>query len=99
MAVSPPCPVREWRVKPDVLDETKLTKKPKTLSAYSIALAYFAESCRKLNLEEIDRKDLLKVSAFLRDEKEQAPRSVHHKFENVMTFLKAMEFVVGFAMH
>ena len=73
----------------DFLDETKLTKKPKTHAAYSTALAYFVESCHKLNLEEIDRKDLLKFSAFLRDEKEQAPRSVYNKFENVMTFLKA----------
>jgi integrase/recombinase XerD len=73
----------------DFLDETELTKKPKTLAAYSTALAYFVESCHKLNLEEIDRKDLLKFSAFLRDEKDQAPRSVYNKFENVMTFLKA----------
>jgi hypothetical protein len=73
----------------DFLDETKLTKKPKTLAAYSTALAYFIESCHKLNLEEIDRKDLLKFSAFLRDDKDQAPRSVYNKFENVMTFLKA----------
>lgn len=73
----------------DFLDETKLTKKPKTLAAYSTALAYFVESCHKLNLEDIERKDLLKFSAFLRDEKEQAPRSVYNKFENVMSFLKA----------
>jgi integrase len=52
-------------------------------------LAYFVESCHKQNLEEIDRKDLLKFTAFLRDEKGQAPRSVYNKFENVMTFLKA----------
>jgi hypothetical protein len=32
----------------DFLDETKLTKKPKTLAAYSTALAYFVESCHKL---------------------------------------------------
>ncbi|MGB8783489.1 MAG: tyrosine-type recombinase/integrase [Terriglobales bacterium] len=73
----------------EFLDETKLTKKPKTLAAYSTALTYFVESCHKLNLEEIDRKDMLKFSAFLRDEKEQAPRSVYNKFENVMSFLKA----------
>jgi len=73
----------------EFLDETKLTKKPKTLAAYSTALSYFVESCRKLNLEEIDRKDLLKFSVFLRDEKGQAPRSVYNKFENVITFLKA----------
>lgn len=73
----------------DFLDETKLTKKPKTLAAYTTALNYFAESCPKLYLEDIDRRDLLKFAAFLRDEKEQAPRSVYNKFENVMTFLKA----------
>jgi integrase/recombinase XerD len=73
----------------DYLDETKLTKKPKTLAAYSTALRYFTESCHKLNLEDIDRKDLLKFCAFLRDEKEQAPRSVYNKFENLMSFLKA----------
>lgn len=73
----------------EFLDETELTKKPKTLAAYSTALAYFVESCHKLNLEEIDRRDLLKFSAFLRDDRDQAPRSVYNKFENVMTFLKA----------
>jgi integrase/recombinase XerD len=73
----------------DYLEETTLTKKPKTLAAYTTALSYFRESCHKLNLEDIDRKDLLKFCAFLRDEKEQAPRSVYNKFENVMTFLKA----------
>jgi integrase/recombinase XerD len=73
----------------EFLDETKLTKKPKTHSAYSTALNYFLESCRKLHVEDIERKDLLKFSAFLRDEKDQAPRSVYNKFEIVMTFLKA----------
>src|ERR1035438_2273894 len=71
----------------DYLEETKLTKKPKTYAAYSTALAYFVESCHRLNLEEIDRKDLLKFHAFLRDEKEQAPRSCWNKFANVMSFL------------
>jgi len=73
----------------DYLDETKLTKKPKTLAAYSTALRYFLESCHKLNVTDIDRKDLLKFCAFLRDEKDQAPRSVYNKFENLMSFLKA----------
>jgi len=73
----------------EFLDETELTKKPKTLAAYSTALKYFTESCPKVLLDDIERKDLLKFSAFLRDEKKQAPRSVYNKFENVMTFLKA----------
>jgi integrase/recombinase XerD len=73
----------------EYLEETKLTKKPKTLAAYSTALRYFLESCHKLNVEDLDRRDLLKFCAFLRDEKEQAPRSVYNKFENLMSFLKA----------
>jgi len=71
------------------LEETELTKKPKTLAAYTTALNYFTESCRKLYLPEIDRYDLLKFSSFLRDEKKQSPRSVYNKFETVMAFLKA----------
>jgi integrase/recombinase XerD len=73
----------------EFLDETKLTKKPKTLAAYTTALNYFTESCHKLNLDDVERKDLLKLSAFLRDEKEQAPRTCWNKFANVMSFLKA----------
>ena len=73
----------------EFLEETKLTKKPKTLAAYTTALNYFTESCPKLYMQDIDGRDLLKFSAFLRDEKQQAPRSVYNKFENVMTFLKA----------
>jgi hypothetical protein len=73
----------------DFLDETKLTRKPKTLAAYSTALSYFMESCHKLNLEDIDRRDILKFHAFLRDNKEQAPRSCWNKFATVMSFLKA----------
>jgi integrase/recombinase XerD len=71
------------------LEETKLTKKPKTLAAYTTALNYFTESCHKLNIKDIERKDLLKFHAFLRDDKEQAPRSCWNKFANVMSFLKA----------
>ncbi len=71
------------------LDETELTKKPKTLAAYTTVLNYFTESCPKLYLQDIERADLLKFCAFLRDKKKQAPRSVYNKFENVMTFQKA----------
>jgi integrase len=72
----------------EFLEETRLTKKPKTLAAYTTALDYFTESCPKQYLEEIERRDLLKFAAFLRDEKEQAPRSCWNKFSNVMSFLK-----------
>lgn len=71
------------------LEETKLTKKPKTLAAYTTALSYFQESCPKISLQDIDRRDMLKFSAYLRDDKEQAPRSCWNKFNTVMSFLKA----------
>jgi integrase len=73
----------------EYLEDIKLSKKPKTYAAYGTALSYFAASCHKLNLTDIDRKDMLRFAAFLRDEKEQSPRSTYNKFENVMTFLKA----------
>jgi integrase/recombinase XerD len=73
------------------LEETRLTKKPKTLSAYTTSLSYFRESLppSKRYVEDIERIDMLRFSAFLRDEKQQSPRSVYNKFENVMSFLKA----------
>jgi integrase len=71
------------------LEEIKLTKKSKTYAAYSTSLEYFQESCHKQYVQDIDRKDMLKFHAFLRDEKEQAPRSCWNKFANVMSFLKA----------
>jgi integrase/recombinase XerD len=73
----------------EYLEEIRISKKPKTYAAYSKALGYFVESCPKIFLADIDRKDLLKFSAFLRDEKGQSPRSVYNKFENLMTFLKS----------
>jgi integrase len=73
----------------EFLEETELTKKPKTLAAYKTTLNYFTESCPKLFVNDIERKDLLKFSAFLREKKEQSPRSVYNKFENLMSFLKA----------
>jgi hypothetical protein len=73
----------------DYLDEVRLSKKPKTLAAYTTALDYFLQSCHKLHVEDIERKDLLKFHAFLREEKEQSPRSCWNKFCNVISFLKA----------
>jgi len=72
----------------DYLAEIQLTKKPKTLAAYTTALDYFLESCKKQHLISVDRRDLLEFAAFLRDDKEQSPRSCFNKFNNVMSFLK-----------
>jgi integrase len=73
----------------EFLEETKLSKKPKTYAAYNTSLSYFTESCPKLYVEDIERSDLPKFSAFLRDEKELHPRTCWNKFSNVMSFLKA----------
>jgi integrase/recombinase XerD len=73
----------------DYLADVKLTHKPRSYAAYRTALEYFQESCSRLHVEDVERRDLLKFSAFLRDNKEQAPRTVYNKFEHVMIFLKA----------
>lgn len=77
------------------LEETRLTKKKKTLAAYTTALRYFKESCSKLYLEDLERHDMLKFHAYLRDEKKQTPRSCWNKFSNVMSFLKAQSVNLG----
>lgn len=73
----------------DFLDDIRLAKKPKTYAAYKTSLDYFLESCKKQHVQEVERGDLLRFSAFLRDTKKLSPRTVHNKFENVMSFLKA----------
>jgi integrase/recombinase XerD len=60
-----------------------------TYAAYKKALEYFLESCNKTRVTQIERQDLLRFSAFLRDVKKLQPRTVYNKFENVMSFLKA----------
>jgi integrase/recombinase XerD len=66
----------------EFLDETKLTMKPKTYAAYNTALSYFTQFCPKIYVRDIERSDLLKFSAFLRDEKELHPRTCWNKFSN-----------------
>jgi integrase/recombinase XerD len=73
----------------DYLAEIKLTKKAKTHAAYQRSLDLFAEACHKPRVENIDRRDMLHFSAFLRDKKDFEPRTVWNKFSNVMSFLKA----------
>ena len=81
----------------EYLEEIKLGRKDKTYAAYNLSLRHFAESCSKMYVDEIERKDLLKFAAFLRDEKEQAPRTCWNKFANVISFLKAqgVRYLVG----
>ncbi len=60
-----------------------------THGLYSTALQYFQESLSKTYLEDLERNDLLKYAVYLQEEKEYAPRTVAHRFDVVMAFLKA----------
>lgn len=73
----------------DYLDEVKLTKKPKTHVAYSHALGQFLESCPKATVADVERKDLLKFAAYMRDDLELSPRTCNVRFGYLMIFLKS----------
>jgi hypothetical protein len=73
----------------DFLEEAQLIRQRKTWRGYCVSLRYFQESCDKCFLEEIERKDLLRFAAFLRDTKKLSRRTVHNKFADVLTFLQA----------
>lgn len=73
----------------DFLEEIKLSRKDKTWRGYKESFSYFLHSCDKKCAEEIERIDLLRFVAFLRDKKKLAPRTVFNKFTCVMTFLEA----------
>jgi integrase len=60
-----------------------------THGLYSKALEYFLESLSKTYLEDLERNDLLRFAVFLQEEKEYEPRTVSHRFDVVMAFLKA----------
>ena len=73
----------------DFLEEMQLSRQRKTWMGYTASLRYFQESCGKRFLDEVERKDLLRLAAFLRDTKKLSPRTVHNKFADVLTFLQA----------
>lgn len=72
----------------DYLAQIGKGRKPKTYDAYNTSLRYFYECIGNKALKDIERGDMLNFAAFLRDEKDQAPRSCYNKFENIATFLK-----------
>jgi len=75
--------------KSEFLEDIQLSRQRKTWLGYCLSLSYFTQCCSKTYVEEIDRKDLLRFVVFLRDERELAPRTVHNKFAEVLTFLAA----------
>lgn len=75
------------KAKDDYLAQIEKGKKPNTYKAYNTSLKYFYECLGNKALKDITRADMLNFAAFLRDEKDQGPRSCYNKFENIMTFL------------
>jgi integrase/recombinase XerD len=73
------------------LSEISSSRKKKTHQAYTVALRYFYECVGNKPIKDITRGDLVKFSVFLREDKEQSPRSCWNKFSNVMSFLKYHE--------
>jgi integrase len=73
----------------DFLDEIKLSRQEKTYIGYKTSLTYFLQSCDKKCAEQVERIDLLRFCAFLREKKKLAPRTVFNKFTCVVTFLEA----------
>jgi integrase len=73
----------------DFLKEKEATRKRGTFLTYHYALRYFLESCKKENVEEVTRKDLLDYAIYLRNEVKRGPQTVHQDFALVEFFLKA----------
>ena len=67
--------------------EIKANKAHKTALAYANSLLYFSQSCKRVNVEDIKRQDVLDFKLHLRNEK-LSDRSVYNNFLNVMVFLK-----------
>ena len=72
----------------DFLLEVQTHRTKKTYAAYRSMLADFVDSCPKIHLDEIERKDLMNFTADLKSNG-LGDRTVYNKFELLMTFLKA----------
>jgi len=69
------------------LAETKANKARKTHLAYANAMRYFVQSCKRTNVEDIKREDMLSFKTHLRDE-DLSETSVYNNFLYTMIFLK-----------
>jgi integrase len=71
----------------DYLLEIQTHKSKKTLAAYTLALTLFQESCKKQDLEDIDRKDMLTFIKRLKDQG-WTPRTVRNRVDYVQIFIR-----------
>jgi integrase len=68
------------------LAETEANKSPATWAAYNRSLELFLESCKRLNVSDVKREDLLHFKTYLKKQ-EFAGRTVYNNFLNVCIFL------------
>jgi integrase/recombinase XerD len=73
------------------LQEISEQRDEKTWLAYKVSVAYFLESCKRQNLDDVDRSDLMQFKVYLRDTKKLKPRSVSNRFTAAVGFLKAYD--------
>jgi len=73
----------------EYLEEKRVSRKKSSHAVYRNSLAKFQQSCSKVRLADITRKDLVSFAAYCRDELKLARRTVHSHFANVVSFLKA----------
>jgi len=69
--------------------EVRQRSRPKAHQQYSVALHYFQECCSDKLLNQVQRGDLLKLLAFMRDEKKLSKRTAWTKLNVVVQWLKA----------
>jgi len=67
--------------------EVAAQKSHRTAKVYSYALTRFQRSCKKKNLSDVVRSDLMEFISFLRNEG-LSDRTVHNGVERILTFLR-----------
>jgi integrase len=68
--------------------EIEANKAHKTALAYANTLRYFTQSCKRANVEDITREDMLTFKTYLRNEGDLSETSIYNNFLNAMIFLK-----------
>jgi integrase len=68
------------------LAETEANKSPATWAAYDRSLGLFLESCKRLNVNDVKREDLLGFKTYLKRQ-EFSGRTIYNHFLNVCIFL------------
>jgi integrase len=70
------------------LEETEANKSRATWLAYNRSLGLFKESCRRWNVDDVRREDLLAFKTYLRKQNDFGDRARYNHFLNVAVFFK-----------